>query len=72
MKKDAIDATTKNTAQNVYWYELIKTFTFTMITIDAKTNCPSIVKHPSYPKLLVAEFRATKASATKSVPYQTA
>lgn len=72
MKNDAIEATTKKTAQKVYWYELMRTFTFTIITIDAKTNCPSIVKHPSCPKPLVAELRATKASATRSVPCQTA
>jgi len=41
IKNAKIDIKTQETDQKVYWAELIITFTFTMITSEAKMKFPS-------------------------------
>jgi hypothetical protein len=46
-KNDKIEIATSVTDQNVYWNELIRTFTLTMITMAQNMKLPSMVRPPS-------------------------
>jgi len=46
-KNDKIEIATRVTDQKVYWKELIRTFTLTMITMAQNMKLPSMVRPPS-------------------------
>jgi len=71
-KKLKIEPKIKNNDQNECKYELISTFTFTIITRAPNIKLPSRVKPPIYPNYSCALSSVIKLIAISRIPYQKA